>query len=136
MPENSWFQHLNDKYKDDFVFKLEGKILELTEEICKAMKISGISKSDLARKMGTSPAAVSKLLQGNSNFTLKTLMKLSECLGHDLMIGFHKKSKFNIEGAESIIWISSNDTGSSLSQSEESDKDHKCDADSVSPALH
>jgi transcriptional regulator with XRE-family HTH domain len=65
---------------------IAGTVLEFTEEITAIMEREGITRSELARRLGTSPAYVSKILQGNANFTLTTMARLAKVLGADLRI--------------------------------------------------
>jgi len=78
-------------YKDDFDFRLESFIFYLTETISKKMKEKSINRSKLAELLGVSPPAVTKILNGNSNFTLKTLLSLADCLDLNLKIDFQEK---------------------------------------------
>jgi transcriptional regulator with XRE-family HTH domain len=55
-------------------------IAELTEDICRLMEEKQISRAELARRLGTSRAYVTKLLDGNANFTLATMVKLAMAL--------------------------------------------------------
>jgi len=80
-----------ESYKDDFDFRLESFIFDLTERISKRMKERNISRSKLAELLGISPPAVTKILNGNSNFTLKTLLSLADALELDLKIDFKEK---------------------------------------------
>lgn len=41
----------------------------------------GLSRAELARRMGVTPGRVSQLLSGDENLTLKTLSTLATCLG-------------------------------------------------------
>jgi plasmid maintenance system antidote protein VapI len=59
----------------------EGAILEFTLELERRMKEQDISRAELARRMGTSRAYITKLLGGNANFTLMTMVKLSMAVG-------------------------------------------------------
>ncbi|MCP4664607.1 MAG: helix-turn-helix transcriptional regulator [bacterium] len=65
---------------------IAGTIQELTEEISRRMEEEKISRGDLARRLGTSPAYVTKILRGNANFTLATMVKLARALGTELRI--------------------------------------------------
>ena len=58
--------------------------IEFTEEICKCMEDKGVSRKDLAGLMGTSPAYITKMLKGNVNFTLETMVKVTRALGCEL----------------------------------------------------
>jgi transcriptional regulator with XRE-family HTH domain len=55
-------------------------IVELTEDICRLMEEKKVSRAELARRMGTSRAYVTKLLDGNANFTLATMVKVAMAL--------------------------------------------------------
>ena len=46
-------------------------ILEITEVICQKMAEKKMTRKSLAEKLSISPPAVTKILNGNSNFTLK-----------------------------------------------------------------
>lgn len=59
---------------------LEGPIVDFTEDICRLMREKKVSKAELARRLGTSRAYVTKLLGGNANFTLSTMVKVAMAL--------------------------------------------------------
>jgi len=65
---------------------IEGAILEFTEELSRAMASEKISRAELARRIGASPAYITKVLRGNANFTLASMVKLSRALGHELRL--------------------------------------------------
>ena len=44
----------------------------------------GLKQVDLARKMGVTPKQVNKWIKGKENFTLETLVKLSDILGIEI----------------------------------------------------
>lgn len=56
-------------------------VAELTEDICRRMEDQQVSRAELARRLGTSRAYVTKLLDGNANFTLATMVKIAMALG-------------------------------------------------------
>lgn len=91
MKAKDWFKKKLDSFKDDFEFRLESLILDVTENISKGMIDKNINRSELAGLLKVSPPAVTKILNGNSNFTLKTLLTLSEALDLDLSVEFKEK---------------------------------------------
>lgn len=91
MKLNRWIKEKIELYKNDFEFRFETLILGLTENICKRMKQKNINRTELADLLNVSPPAVTKILNGNSNFTLKTLLLLSDALGQELEINFRDK---------------------------------------------
>ena len=66
------------KTQMDWQFGLADVIYNRLQEI-------GMSKKELAQKVGTSPAAVSRWVGGGHNFTLSTLAKISSVLGVPLI---------------------------------------------------
>lgn len=58
----------------------EGFILDAIEEIYAALERTGISKTDLARDLGTSLANVSQKLRGTSNLTLRTVAAIAHVM--------------------------------------------------------
>lgn len=91
MSLNNWIKEKLELFKDDFDFRLETIILNLTERICERMKQKNINRTELADLLNVSPPAVTKILNGNSNFTLKTLLSLSDALDQKLEINFRDK---------------------------------------------
>lgn len=91
MELEKWFKEKLEIFKDDFDFRLESIILNLTEQICEKMVDEKITRTELAGRLEISPAAVTKILRGNSNFTLRTLLSLADSLGLELNIGFKER---------------------------------------------
>lgn len=58
----------------------EGIVLEFTEEISRLMKERNISSKVLAERIGRSPAYVTKVLRGNANLTIGTMVMLARAL--------------------------------------------------------
>ena len=52
----------------------------IADEIEDALKAKGMTQKELAQRLGTSPAAVSRWLGGGHNFTLSTLARISVVL--------------------------------------------------------
>ena len=65
---------------------VETAILDLTEDVTRLMDEQRVSRSALARRIGTSPAYVTQVLRGNANYTLKTMTKLGLALDSELRI--------------------------------------------------
>ena len=57
-----------------------GLVTQLTNEINWYMREQGLSRADLASRMGVSPGRVSQILGGGENLTLRTLAALSTAL--------------------------------------------------------
>jgi transcriptional regulator with XRE-family HTH domain len=68
---------------------------ELTVRIHDIMEEKGWTQKDLAEKMGKSPSEISKWLNGEHNFTIRSLAKLEVELGEDL-IQIPRHPKFQV----------------------------------------
>ena len=60
--------------------EMHGLVTQLTNEITFHMRERGISRADLAARMGVSPGRVSQILGGGENLTLRTLAALASAL--------------------------------------------------------
>ena len=58
----------------------EEAIIDFTEETLRRMAEVSVSKTELADKMGVEAAAVSRLLGGSNNFTLRTMVRIALAL--------------------------------------------------------
>ena len=62
-------------------FWVDGPITEFAEDIWRLMEEQKVSRAELARRLGTSRAYITKRLGGNANFTLHTMTKVAMALG-------------------------------------------------------
>jgi len=60
--------------------EMYGLITQLTNEITWLMRERGLTRAELAARMGVSPGRVSQILGGGENLTLRTLAALSTAL--------------------------------------------------------
>lgn len=67
-------------------------ILQVTEEICKAMEASGINRSGLANRMGKTKGHISRLLSGDRNLTLRSVADLVDSLGQTIYFTVQPKA--------------------------------------------
>ena len=68
-------------------------VYDFTEDIWNLMEAQGLSRSELAARLGASPAYVTKILRGNANFTLVSMVKLASALGGELRVHLAVKSE-------------------------------------------
>lgn len=80
---------IKDKYKDVLVdlndsveYWAEGSVMDFTEELSRIMSAKGISRSELAQRIGSSKAYITKIFSGQANFTVETMTKLSLAVDH------------------------------------------------------
>lgn len=65
---------------------VDGPITEFIEDVWRLMEEQKVSRAELARRLGTSRAYVTKLLGGNANFTLQTMTKVAMALGSQVHV--------------------------------------------------
>lgn len=82
-----------DKYKD-FLSKpirsldywAEGAVLDFTEDLARIMDNKDISRAELAKLVGTSPAYITKVFSGDANFTIETMTKFALAVDHAIRV--------------------------------------------------
>lgn len=66
-----------DKNPDDV---LDDVLLDVTEQIAVAMEEKGVTRKELAARMGVKPPVITRLLNGPENTTLRTLLRVAFAL--------------------------------------------------------
>ncbi len=66
------------------LFQQERSIESVTGLICTLMENQGVSRTELARRLGMTPGRVTQLLDGESNKTVRTLSDMFVALGYSL----------------------------------------------------
>lgn len=69
--------------------EMYGLVTDLTNEVNWLMRERGLTRADLAARMGVSPGRVSQILGGGENLTLRTLAALSIALDARFGIELH-----------------------------------------------
>ena len=69
-----------EEWKDDPDYIYEGLVLDFTEQVVAKMIATDTRRSQLAERLGTSRAYVTKLLDGQENMTLKTIVRVANAL--------------------------------------------------------
>lgn len=70
-------------------YKTESLILDFTEQVVGRMRELKINKTELAFKIGTSPAYVTNVLKGSNNFSIETMAKIAFALRSEIKITLH-----------------------------------------------
>ncbi len=76
------FANLFKQLEQSDTYHIDGAKVEIAEQIYLAMEQQGVSNAELARRLGKSRAYITKVLQGNVNFTIESLVKIARALGH------------------------------------------------------
>jgi transcriptional regulator with XRE-family HTH domain len=77
-----WIERLRESEEGRRLIEQERLIMQATEAIATLLQEQGVSRAELARRIGKSPAFVTKLLRGDSNLTLRTLSDVFFALNH------------------------------------------------------
>ena len=87
MVEETSHRTVTERFADLFremeqtdAYHMDSVKVEISEQIYLAMKRQGISKAELACRLGKSRAYVIKMLQGNANFTIESLVRIARAL--------------------------------------------------------
>lgn len=91
MTQKSWLEKKVDLWQDNAEFLTEEKILEFTECVVLEMERRQINRAQLAEALGKSKPFVTKLLKGDANMTVKTMVAIAQALGCSLHIGLFPK---------------------------------------------
>src|SRR5262245_35706483 len=59
----------------------EGAWLRFTEELLALMEAQSVTRAELARRVGVSPAYITKVFRGTVNLTLETMSRLALAVG-------------------------------------------------------
>ena len=87
------FKELFDQAKRRDTYWVTSLILDFTEGLHKIMEVNGVSRSELARRLGVSPAYITKVLRGNVNFTLDSMVRLVRAAGGEVSLQVAPKAQ-------------------------------------------
>lgn len=85
------------------LYAAEELTFNVTEDILIHMEDHGVSKSDLAGKLGKTKSYISQLLSGSRNITLKTLSDICFALNIKPTINFEETIKTSIESKPLLL---------------------------------
>ena len=78
---DSWLAEHGDQEINQFI----DKNLDIVDKVHTVLKERGLSKADFAKLLGKKPSEVSRWLSGMHNLTLKSIIKMEQALGIDLI---------------------------------------------------
>lgn len=80
------FKKLLEKAQQTDSYWVEAAKLQFAIELNRLFRRKGSTQKELAEKVGTSPAYITKVFRGDSNFTIETMVKLARAVDGDLEI--------------------------------------------------
>lgn len=81
------YRDLLKEVRDTDEFWAQSIISDFTDEVCRLMEVKEITRAQLAERINTTPAYITKILRGDANFTLVTMTKLARAL--DTIVRVH-----------------------------------------------
>lgn len=91
MQTKSWFTEKLDKFANDPEFLAEEAILDFTEKLVAKMQELKVSRAELAKRLDVSKPFITKLLNGNPNMTIKTMVAIAAMLDCKLNLDIYNK---------------------------------------------
>lgn len=91
MESKNWLKEKIEEFADDPAYLTEMQILKFTETVVRNMEANAVPRAELARRLGVSKAMVTKLLRGNPNMNMKTMVTLAYVLGCELDVDIHPR---------------------------------------------
>ena len=92
MIENAMFRELFDSARSSLPYRVEKAIIGFTEQVIGRIESLDLSTTEFAAKLEASPAYVTKLLRGGTNFTLESMVKVSDAINCELEVKLVPKS--------------------------------------------
>ncbi len=89
---SDWYEKHIAPFRDTPEFQTERILVEIGEQIVTQMENQAISRAELARRLGVSRAFVTRLLTGNPNLTIKTLVRVASAAG--LVVGVNLEPRY------------------------------------------
>jgi transcriptional regulator with XRE-family HTH domain len=80
------FNQLFESVRNTLQYKVEGVIIEFTEQVADRIAALHLNRTEFAARLNTSPAYVTKLLSGGTNFTLESMVKVADALDSEIQV--------------------------------------------------
>lgn len=90
------YKELRQKAKNSLVYKVQGITMKFADSIYQMMQENNINSTELAESLKTSNAYISKVLRGEANYTVETMVKLASAVNCKLEIDVVPNNKANI----------------------------------------
>jgi transcriptional regulator with XRE-family HTH domain len=80
------FEQLMESPEFRKLYAIEGLVTEAGEFIARLMQEQGVTKAELARRLGKSRAYITQMLSGSANLTVRTLAEVAYALGAEVRL--------------------------------------------------
>jgi transcriptional regulator with XRE-family HTH domain len=86
MNTKTQFEQLMESPEFRKLYAIEGLVTEAGEFIARLMQEQGVTKAELARRLGKSRAYITQMLSGSANLTVRTLAEVAYALGAEVKL--------------------------------------------------
>ena len=100
---SEWYERNIAPFRDTPEFQTERVLVDIGEQIVTQMESQGISRAELARRLGVSRPFVTRLLTGSPNLTVKTLVRVASAVGLVVDVSLEPKYLANLKRFVRII---------------------------------
>lgn len=76
--------------------------IDFAEEVARLMERQSVNRTQLAERIGSSAAYVTKALRGDTNFTIESMVKLVRALGGTMSVHVNLVSKQGDDATDSV----------------------------------
>jgi plasmid maintenance system antidote protein VapI len=76
--------------KNRRLLRQEELILAAGIALCELLEREGVTKTELAKRLGCTKGFVTQILAGDTNLTLRTIADVADALGHRVHVNLHK----------------------------------------------
>ncbi len=86
---DKWFQEMKARHEKDPKYWVEAMRFDFGDEVGRMMEERGVTRAELARRLGSSPAYVTRFFRAMFNPTLLTLAKVAVALDARVSLHMH-----------------------------------------------
>jgi transcriptional regulator with XRE-family HTH domain len=80
------FEQLMESSEFRRLYAIEGLVTEAGEFVARLMQEQGVTRAELARRLGKSRAYIMQMLNGSANLTVRTLAEVAYALGAEVRL--------------------------------------------------
>jgi len=102
MSEEKLFEQWSEEAEVDPDYIVHGLLYEITESICEAMERQGVTRAELAKRLGVQRQYVTNFLNTPQNTTLATVVRFASALGLDVKVALERGSKVQHEADRKV----------------------------------
>jgi len=99
--KHGWFEEKLVEFENDPEFLTGELLLEINEQLCRLMEEQGVSRAQLAKRLGCSRAHITQILNGMPNISLQKLVRLADALEARVGISVSRPQRARTSGRAS-----------------------------------